>query len=240
MNDEVAAAAFAESIRQLPGTSIAAAAPPREIDRVEAFAGARLPALHRALLLHANGLTANWGYLRLFGVGDGPEDIGPWNAHETWKFAWPRQLDDYMAIGQSGWGDQFAYNIEDLKRGVETIHRLDHFLMEVADEPVAENFDTFLRVFAERAGRPDERVHEARRQIGDLEPGQLAVFAPSPLLVGLERATHMMKTHARGAMVTNGDMIAQLGEVAHETRKVDRIETYLDDRGRQRDRKSVV
>ena len=234
MPNEVDVVAFAESIRSLPGTSVASPAPPREIDRVEAFAGARLPARHGSLLLHANGLSAHWGFLRLFGVGDGPEDIGPWNAHETWKFAWPRQLEDYMAIGQTGWGDQYVYQLEDLKRGIETIHRLDHFLMEVADEPVAENFDTFLRGFAERASKPDERVHEARRQVGDLEPGQLAVFAPSPLLVGLERATHMMKMHARGAMVTGGDMIAQLGEVAHETRKVDRIEPYLDGRGRQR------
>jgi hypothetical protein len=234
MTNEVDVAAFAESIRELPGVSVAAPAPPRELDRVEAFAGARLPALHRALLLHVNGMAANWGYLRLFGVGDGPEDIGPWNAHETWKFAWPRQLDDYMAIGQSGWGDQYCYRIPDLRRGVEAIHRLDHFLMEVADEPIADDFDSFLQGFAEWAHQPDERIREARRQIGDLEPGQLAVFAPSPLLVGLERATHMMKMHARGAMVTNGDMIAQLGELANETRMVDRIETYLDDRGRQR------
>ena len=238
MKNEVDVAAFAasfvESVRQLPGTSIAAPAPPREIDRVEAFAGARLPAAHRALLLQANGLTANWGYLRLFGVGDGAEDIGPWNAHETWKFAWPRQLDDYMSIGQSGWGDQYAYQLEDLKRGVESVHRLDHFLMEVADEPVADSFEAFLYGFMASAREPGESVREARRQIGDLEPGQLAVFAPSPLLVGLERATHMTKMYSRGALVTNGDMLAQLGEQANETRGVERIETYLDDRGRQR------
>jgi hypothetical protein len=170
----------------------------------------------------------------LFGVGDGPEDIGPWNAHETWKFAWPRSLEDYMAFGQTGWGDQYAYRIPDLQRGIETVHHLDHFLMETAANPVAETFEQFMADFADRAHRPDERVREARRQIGDLEPGNLAVFSPSPFLVGLERATHMMKMHARGAMVTSGDMMAQLGELANETRKVDRIETFQDDRGRQR------
>jgi hypothetical protein len=218
----------------LPGVSVSAPAVLREIERVESFAGARLPASHRALLLQANGIAANWGYLRLFGVGDGPEDIGPWNAHETWKFAWPRPLEDYLAIGQTGWGDQFAYRLSDLQRGVETIHRLDHFLLETADEPVSDSFEEFLDGFLDQARTLDERVREARRQIGDLEPGQLAVFAPSPLLVGLERATHMLKMFARAAMTTRGDMATQLLDPASETRKVERIETYLDDRGRHR------
>jgi hypothetical protein len=206
----------------------------REIDRVEAYAGARLPAAHRALLLSANGVTANWGYERLFGVGDGAEDMGPRIAYETWKFAWLRQLEDYLAIGQTGWGDQYAYRLSELQRGVETIHLLDHFMMEAADEPVAVGFEEFLRGFTDRTRKPDDRVQESRRQIGDLDPGKLAVYAPSPLLVGLGRATHLMKMYARGAMVANGDMFAQLGEAANEARRVDRLETYLDELGRHR------
>lgn len=107
-------------------------------------------------------------------------------------------------------------------------------MMEAADEPVAAGFEEFLRDFADRTRKPDDRVQEARRQIRDLDPGKLAVYAPSPLLVGLGRAPHLMKMYARGAMVANGDMFAQLGEAANETRRVDRLETYLDELGRHR------
>ena len=44
----------------------------------------------------------------------------------------------------------------------------------------------------------------------------------------------MMKMHARGAMVTNGDMTRQLLDPENETRKIERIETYVDDHGRHR------
>ncbi|HEX7491660.1 MAG TPA: SMI1/KNR4 family protein [Candidatus Limnocylindrales bacterium] len=223
-----------EAICELPGVTLAAPAPLREVERVEAYAGARLPSAHRALLLSSNGAISNWGYERLFGVGDGAEDIGPWNAYETWKFAWPRQLEDFLAFGQTGWGDQYAYRLSELQRGVETVHRLDHFMMEAADEPVATGFGEFLLGFASSAGKPDGRVQEARRQIGDLDPGQLAVYAPSPLLVGLERATHLTKMYSRAVMVTNGDMLAQLGDQTHETRRVERLDTFLDDLGRHR------
>ena len=153
MQDEGDGSRSVEALRGMPGVCLAAPASAREIERVEAFAGVRLPAPHRALLLSANGLATSWGYQRLFGVGDGPEDIGPWNAHEMWKFAWPGPLDDYMAIGQTGWGDQYAYRLSDLRRGVETIHRLDHFQMEAADVPVADSFESFLRGFPTRECR---------------------------------------------------------------------------------------
>jgi hypothetical protein len=213
---------------------LAAPATLREVERVEAFAGARLPAAHRAMLLTANGVISSWGYSRLFGVGDGAEDIGPWNAYETWKFAWPRQLEDYLAIGQTGWGDQYAYRLSELQRGVETVHMLDHFMMEAAEEPIAAGFEEFLHGFVSAAGKPEISVQEARRQIGDLDPGQIAVYAPSPLLVGLERATHLTRMYSRAAMVSNGDMFAQLGDQTHETRRVDRLDTYLDELGRHR------
>ena len=93
MKSEGDVSTFVEALREGPGVSVAAPATLREIERVEAFAGARLPAAHRSLLLEANGVTASWGYQRLLGVGDGAEDIGPWNAYDTWKFAWPRQLE---------------------------------------------------------------------------------------------------------------------------------------------------
>jgi hypothetical protein len=225
---------FLDELRALPGISVAAPGSLRQVERVDAFVGARLPAAHRALLLAANGLTTSFGYQRLFGVGDGGQDIGPWNAHHTWKFAWPRQLEDYLSIGQTGWGDQFVYRLDDLKRGGCAVYWLDHFLMEAASEPIADSFEDLLNRLLLAARAPGEAVGEARRQIGDLSPDQLAVFSPSPLLVGLERATAMSKTDARTAMVTGGDLAAQLLDTDNQTRRVDHIDPYLDERGRSR------
>jgi hypothetical protein len=234
MSSEPEISQFLDELRALPGTSVAAAGRLREVERVEAFVGARLPAAHRALLLAANGMTASFGYQRLFGVGDGSQDIGPWNAHDTWKFAWPRQLDELLSIGQTGWGDQFVYRLGDLRRGRDVVYWLDRFLMEVADEPLAGSFEALLSWLSHQAHNLDDGVREARRQIGDLGPDQLAVFTPSPLLVGLERATALMKMDARIAMVTGGDLSAQLTDVDNETRRIDRIDTYLDEQGRSR------
>jgi hypothetical protein len=234
MQDQVVVSRFLEAVARLPGTCLPGPASSREIDRVEAFAGVRLPAQHRALLLAVNGLTANWGYSRIFGVGDGAQDVGPWNAHETWKFTWPERLDDFLAIGQTGWGDQFAYRISELRRGIECVYVLDGLVMEPSDTPLAGDFGSFLDDFAARAVNPDEKVQEARRQVGDLGPGELAVFSPPPLLVGLERATQLTKMPARSAMTVGGDLKTQLLDPANQTREVAGFDTHLDERGRLR------
>ena len=232
--DEAKVLRTLEDLRRLRGTWVADPAREREIDRVEAFTGVHLPPAHRAFLLAANGATTGYGYQRLFGVGDGSQDIGPWNAHETWKFAWPIPLDDFLSIGQTGWGDQFAYKLADLRRGIESIHRFDYFMLEKAETPVAGTFVTFLHAFLMHACMPDEKVNEARRQLGDLDRDELAVFSPSPLLVGLERATQLRRMNARDAMILNGDLTTQLVDPEHETRRVSHFDQYLDDLGRQR------
>ena len=225
---------YVEAIRELQGSAGAPPAPPRELDRLEAFACVRLPESHRSLLLLANGVSTSWGYLRIFGVGDGSQDIGPWNCHETWKFAWPRRLDDFLSIGQTGWGDQFAYSLSGLRRGDETIYMLDRVLMEASEAPAAANFAEFLIGFLGSARTPSERVMEARRQVGDLRPDELAVFWPSPLLVSLERATQLIRMNARAAMVVDGDLATQLLEPANESRQIQRFDTFLDNGGRSR------
>ena len=234
MNSQGGVAEFLDKLRALTGVRICAPAPAREVDRVEAFAGTRLPPAHRALLLAANGLSSSWGFDRIYGVGDAAQDIGPWNAHETWKFAWGDGLCQFLAFAGSGWGDQFAYRLADLRRGHESIWMLDRFMMQPTDGPVAATFESFLAEFLGRASEPSAEVVEARRQVGDLGPDKLAVFSPSPLIVGFERATQLHKMPARNAMTTNGDMARQLLDPANETRKVARFESFADERGRLR------
>lgn len=234
MSYDLAIDKFLGEVAALPGASVAGPGSLRQIERVEAFVGAALPAAHRALLIAANGLSTSFGYQRLFGVGDGCQDIGPWNAYHTWKFAWPRQLEDYFSIGQTGWGDQLVYRLGDLKLGRSVVYWLDHFLMELKDEPIADSFESLLSSLLVAARMPGDAVQEARRQIGDLGPDQLAVASPSPFLVGLERATSLSRMDARTAMVTNGDLAAQLVDSDNQTRHVDHIDSYMDDRGRVR------
>ena len=222
------------SIRRLPGATLGKPADPRQVERVEASVGAPLPASHRALLRRANGLLANWGYDRILGVGDAVEHIGPWNEREAWKFAWPVTLDDFLCIAETGWGDQYAYRISDLRRGIHAIHRLDRHLMSPVGDPVADEFEMFLRGFNRAVHEPDEHVAEARRQVGDLAVDEHVVFSPSPLLVGVDRASRLTKMSARFAMIANGDLATQLLDPAYAERAVAAFETYRDDQGRPR------
>jgi hypothetical protein len=225
---------FLDSIKSLPGVTVRPPATEAEIRRVEAWLGTRIPPAHRAFLRSSNGLLAAWGYDRLLGVGDEATDIGPWNLAETWKFAWPSPLDDFLCVAETGWGDQYAYWIGDLRRGSEAIHRLEAHLMEPADDPVADDFEMFLRSFAAGARLPADRVHAARGQIGDLRADEHAVYSPSPVLVGIDQATTLIKMSARLAMIVNGDLASQVFDPANQERAVSRIEMHQDDVGRPR------
>lgn len=226
---------FLREVRGLPGVTVQDPAAESEIERVEEYAGVRLPAAHRALLLKANGVMACWGYRRLYGVGDEPEHIGPWNLPDMWKFAWPQPLDDYLAIAGSGWGDQYAYRISDLRRGVPAIHRLDHARMEPTHDAMADDVEMFLRAFLVEAHKPGAQVHEARGLIGDLGAGELALQAPPVRAVGTAHAgASLQKVFAPAALIANGDVHRQLEDPAAQGLTPAGFEPYEDDMGRPR------
>lgn len=226
---------FLREVRGLPGVTVQEPAAESEIERVEAFVGVRLPAAHRALLLHANGVLACWGYRRLYGVGDDPEHIGPWNLPDMWKFAWPQPLDDYLAIAGSGWGDQYAYRISDLRRGAPAIHRLDHVRMEPTHDAVADDVEMFLRAFLVEARRPSPPVHEARALIGDLGAGELALQSPPVRAVGpAHAAATLSREFSPAVLIANGDVHRQLEEASAQGLEPAGFEAYEDDMGRPR------
>ena len=224
---------FLRSIRGLAGVTVEPPAAEAEVERVEAFAGVRLPALHRNLLLRANGIRAAWGYRRLYGVGDEPEQIGPWNTPEMWKFAWPDALDDYLMIAGSGWGDQYAYRISELRRGVETIHRLERSSMGLSRDAVADDPAMFLRAFLMEARKPGPPVHEARAAIGDLGPNELAILLPPPAITGAG-PSRLTKLFAPGVLIANGDVRRQLTDPANWDRRATGVVPYEDELGRPR------
>jgi hypothetical protein len=221
---------YLAAMASLPGVRVNEPADPAELELVERWVGVNLPEQHRTLLLTGNGIHACWGYERLLGVGHDVTHLGPWNLYECWKFAWRTPLDDYLCFAQTGFGDQYAYRIADLKRGDARVHRLDVHHMEAAEPSASDDFDAYLNGLFRAAESPSERVVEARRQIGDLTPDELAILSPSPLLVGVERATDYVKMVARVGLSINGDMAGQLLDPANAGRVVERIEVEVDRR----------
>jgi hypothetical protein len=233
MHREGEAPEFLAAILRLDGVSVPGPATAAEVDRLEESIGARLPGPHRALLVRGNGVVASWGYDRLLGVGNAATHIGPWNANRTWKFAWAMPLDDYLCVAETGFGDQYAYRLTELRRGIEAVHRLDRHLMEPAEELAAADFERFLRAFFSRAQEPDETVLSARRQVGDLAADEHA-FAPPALPAVTGGAPKLTKMPASEAMIMQGDLATQLLDPANERRQIAALERYQDPLGRPR------
>jgi len=194
----------------------------------------RLPALHRDLLALSDGVTGFGGYFRIFGVTDVVTDIAVWNDESTWKFAWPQAVGEFLCFGETAWGDQYAYRVEDL----ESNENPAVYFMEsitLSPEKVAANFGGFVQdEFLRNCEAPyDEMLIAARDKFGELRPSEHITYVPSPLVTGEESFEHVTKMPARAAMIAGGDMATQLsGEL--QSREISRIESYLDEMGRAR------
>jgi hypothetical protein len=224
---------FLAAVLRLPGVEVEPPAAATEIDELEEAIAARLPAPHRALLVRANGIVAAHGYERLLGVGDAPTSIGAWNAPSTWKFAWSLPLDEYLCFAESGFGDQYAYRLTELRRGGQSIHRLERHLMEPAEQPVAPGIESFLRQFFGRAQTPSHEIIEARAQVGNIGPAEHVIASPPPLVAGRE-PVGLVRLPAAAAMILQGDLASQLLDPANAERDVARVVQYQDNLGRSR------
>lgn len=214
---------------QIPGT-VSCQPDIRELPLMET---SPLPAEHRAFLEQANGVSALHGYYRLFGLGcSGCTDLSSWNDRETWKFAWPPHVADFLAFGETAWGDQFAYSIAGLGAGDSTVFLLDSF--EMQPEPIAAGFDEFMaNEFVRCASSPyDSMTRAALARIGPLKWDEHVTYVPSLLLGGTEDAEHIRKVPARASMIINGDIATQCAEAPD--RSPASVETYEDARRRTR------
>jgi hypothetical protein len=100
-----------------------------------------LPEAHAALL--RDGVSAIHGYVRLFGSGCRKcTDLSWWNVKSTWKFAWSGRVSPFLCFGETGWGDQYAYDIDALRRGDERVLLLDAF--EMTPDEIAGSFEEFF------------------------------------------------------------------------------------------------
>lgn len=194
-----------------------------------------LPSAHMELLALANGITAYHGYYRLFGV-DSAEggDLLAWNDPSTWKFAWAEDLTDYLCFAETGWGDQYAYSIQELGiGGTSRVYQLD--AIEMKAELICADFDDFIaQEFLPCAENPyDPMTAIAYKRFGALEWESHVMHTVPLLLGGQANADNLTKTGARVGMIINGDIASQCSGDA-KARRIRALEPYLDTEGRTR------
>ncbi len=192
-----------------------------------------LPEDHEDVLRIASGISACHGYFRLFGLGcSNCTDLVSWNDMQTWKFAWPGDLEAYLSFGETGWGDQYCYRLDELSMGDASVFLLDAFEMQA--ERIASGFSEFMhREFIRQAEEPyDSMTRQALAGIGPLSWSEHVTFIP-PLLFGIEEDIgHVHKTDARAAMTVNGDIAREMRE--ESGRVPESLQTYEDEKGRIR------
>lgn len=174
--------------------------------------GALLPLDHLRLLSLANGLDAYGGHLRLFGLGPGGlRDMRWWNHPEGWRRTWCGRTDGWWFIGETAWGDQYAYAVpEDPLQFDGTVYRLDADRME--PEPVADTFAEFLRSeIGRNAVAPRcEATVAARERFGDLDVDTQLVYVPTLLEGGDDDPAHLAVLPAGTAMALRGSAYGSL------------------------------
>jgi hypothetical protein len=193
----------------------------------------QLPESHLKLLALADGMMTFHGYFRSFGVDCATcVDMRWWNDSETWKFAWTKNLDAFLAFGETAWGDQYAYDRRELSDGVQNVYLLDAFQME--PELIAGSFEEFVeKELLPCSLEPyDQLLGEAVRKLGALEWSEHVTYIPSLLLGGEEQIENVHKLNGRASMVINGDLHRQVAETEHGI--VRSLETFTDAQGRLR------
>lgn len=195
---------------------------------------AQLPESHRQMLVEYNGFSVFHGTYRMFGVRRDDElDLVRWNDLETWRFAWSGRVGPFLCIGESAWGDQYAYKFSsdgDLKPGV-------YFLQATFLKPelIAASFDEFFEAELLRvAVRPyDSVMLEAVERFGQIDAQQHWVFSPPRALGGPADLDNVVLMTSSIAMTFSGDVVTDL-MAASENARPTGMEPWVDDAGRAR------
>lgn len=195
----------------------------------------KLPMAHVALLTIANGVSVFGGCFRLFGCSSSTMiDMTEWNSPELWTFAWNKRLESLWFFGETAWGDQYAYQRDELQQSDRPrVFFADGLTMKA--EVIADDFSAFLECeFLRNALQPyDEHLVAARERLGDLEPFEHIVYVPSPLIAGGEDVDSVTKLDAVASMIINGDLCNQLAEQTQD-RPIKELQPYEDAKGRMR------
>jgi len=203
--------ALFEPIRTLNDVRFHAGANMLVLNKLEECYGIAFPEDHLQALHESNGIEAYGGYIRLFGVEtDDSINVLRWNSNEYWKFAWDDRCSKYLCFAETAWGDQYAYHIDELRKGVPCVYFLD--CIRMTPEHRASSFYEFMeKEFIRTAKVPyDSLMRAARGKFGELDVETHLVYIPSVLLGGQDDIEHVQKMNARSAMICNGDIATQV------------------------------
>src|SRR5688572_985513 len=199
------------SLTEKPDVITCAGATDSDFLQLKTIHGLLMPIPHEEILRKSNGLAVFSGYFRLFGIKTRTcVDALWWNDPNCWKFAWSDRCQNYWCFGETAWGDQYAYRIDNLSRGEYSVYFLDALSMTA--EKIASNFEEFFeKEFIRNANQPyDGMIIKAQESLGPLDSESLLVYTPSLLLGGNEDLQNVQTMNARAAMICNGDIALQL------------------------------
>lgn len=193
-----------------------------------------LPDDHRELLRRANGLTLYNGAFRLFRLREGPLSLAEWNEESTWRFAWGERARGYLFIGETAFGDQYAYR--QLPTG-ELAGPEIYFLQATLLTPsvIADSFGAFVaEELLRNAQKPyDHFIVDMIARDGHVGAGTNWTYAPSIALGGPEILDNVVTLPARTAMTYQGDIVTALD--ADPLDRVPRaVSQWTDELGRPR------
>jgi hypothetical protein len=222
-------------LRATEGVDACEGIPFDALTRVLSEAGIRLPLEHFELLCGSNGLTAYHGYYRMFGMGRSrATDAFAWNHPECWRFAWDARCSPFWCFGETAWGDQYAYKVDDLRgRGSQPVYFLEGLAM--TPEVIAASFSDFLHgELIRNAIEPySEMTRLAKEKFGPIQASFHLVYSPSILLGGEDSIDNVQLMDAVTAMVFRGDIATQIDN-APPGKRVSSVEPYQDEKSRMR------
>ncbi len=208
---------------------------PSIVADLEGDLGIAIPGDHEDALMLSNGMEAYGGYFRLFGIHTSETiDSVAWNQPEKWKFAWGTRCFRFWCFGETAWGDQYAYSLDEIqgKRDPRV-----YFLEASTMTPRiwSGSFPEFLEnEFLRSAKTPyDDVTIHARQKFGVIETDYHLVYIPSLLLGGSEDINNVVKLDAGAAMICNGDVAVGL-EAAPDEKTLKEVQTYEDEMHRSR------
>ena len=200
----------------------------------------QFPEEYREFLQLANGCEAHYGHYRIFGFDPKRSiDAVRWNQSNCWKFAWDGAADDYWCFGETAFGDQYAFSLEELtNRNGPPVYLLGHISMTHTGA-WNDSFAMFLeKEFLKSARNPYyDRDQRAYQILGPLDLGDHVIHVPPFLFFPpnddrLQAELQVMP--ARAAMIANGDIGVQWDAGCEEHKQVERVDPYMDDQGLMR------
>ena len=223
-----------EGLRRFKDVIFRAGLASSTIAKVQKEKAISFPPSFVSVLEASNGMETFGGYFRLFGLCTTEcIDACVWNETDYWKFAWQGRCSAYWCFGETGWGDQYAFDRAALNGAECRVYFLD--ALSMTSEVIASSFSEFFeKEFIRCAEEPyDVVIRKARQKLGQLEPDSHLVYVPSILLGGSEDIANVQKMNARAAMVCNGDIAVQLDAVPSQA-VIKGVHPYMDESRRMR------